>query len=90
MTVAPYPELLNDVFGPVMRPGSSPHTAGPCRLGDLAGRLLGEPVAKLRVELDELGSFAGTFGIMAEDRARRHRAPAVSGAAHQTQWRTAS
>ncbi len=69
MTVAPYPEFFNDVFGPVMQPGSSSHTAGPCRLGYLAGRLLGEPVAKIRVELDKVGSFAGTFGIMAEDRA---------------------
>lgn len=69
MTVAPYPEFFNDVFGPVMQPGSSSHTAGPCRLGYLAGCLLGEPVAKLRVELDEDGSFAGTFGVMAEDRA---------------------
>jgi L-serine dehydratase len=69
MTVAPYPEFFNDVFGPVMQPGSSSHTAGPCRLGYLAGNLLGEPVARMRVELDKDGSFAGTFGVMAEDRA---------------------
>ena len=69
MAVAPYPEFFNDVFGPVMQPGSSSHTAGPCRLGYLAGCLLGEPVARMRVELDPNGSFAGTFGIMAEDRA---------------------
>jgi L-serine dehydratase len=69
VAVAPYPEFFNDVFGPVMQPGSSSHTAGPCRLGYLAGCLLGEPVAKARIELDEEGSFAGTFGIMAEDRA---------------------
>ncbi|MGE5228764.1 MAG: L-serine ammonia-lyase, iron-sulfur-dependent, subunit alpha [Deltaproteobacteria bacterium] len=69
MTVAPYPEFFNDVFGPVMQPGSSSHTAGPCRLGYLAGCLLGQPVAKMRIELDNDGSFAGTFGIMAEDRA---------------------
>jgi L-serine dehydratase len=69
VTVAPYPEFFNDVFGPVMQPGSSSHTAGPCRLAYLAGCLLGEPVAKMRVELDKDGSFAGTFGIMAEDRA---------------------
>lgn len=69
MSVAPYPEFFNDVFGPVMQPGSSSHTAGPCRLGHLAGNLLGEPVAKVRIELDKGGSFAGTFGIMAEDRA---------------------
>jgi L-serine dehydratase len=69
VAVAPYPEFFNDVFGPVMQPGSSSHTAGPCRLGYLAGCLLGEPVQKMRVELDKDGSFAGTFGIMAEDRA---------------------
>jgi L-serine dehydratase len=43
--------------------------AGPCRLGYLAGHLLGEPLAKVVVQLDKDGSFAGTFGIMAEDRA---------------------
>jgi len=69
VSVAPYPELFNDVFGPVMQPGSSSHTAGPCRLGRLAADLLGEPLNKARIELDERGSFAGTFGIMAEDRA---------------------
>jgi L-serine dehydratase len=69
MTIAAYPELFNDVFGPVMQPGSSSHFAGPCRLGYLAGRLLGEPVATIRILLDAHGSFAGTFGIMAEDRA---------------------
>jgi len=69
MNVAAYPELFNDVFGPVMQPGSSSHFAGPCRLGLLAGQLLGEPPARIRILLDERGSFAGTFGIMAEDRA---------------------
>jgi L-serine dehydratase len=69
VTVAPYPDLFNDVFGPVMQPGSSSHTAGPCRIGYLAGCLLGEPVASLRIVLPEGGSFAGTFGTMSEDRA---------------------
>jgi L-serine dehydratase len=66
---AAYPELFNDVFGPVMQPGSSSHTAAPCRLGRLAGDLLGEPAADIRIQLDERGSFAGTFGVMSEDRA---------------------
>ena len=35
MTVAAYPEFFNDVFGPVMQPGSSSHFAGPCRFGYL-------------------------------------------------------
>ena len=64
-----YPEFFNDVFGPVMQPGSSSHTAGPCRMGHMAADLLGEPVRSARIVLDEHGSFGGTFGIMAEDRA---------------------
>ena len=67
--MAAYPEFFNDVFGPVMQPGSSSHTAGPCRLGRLAGDLLAEQVASVRILLDSEGSFAGTFGVMAEDRA---------------------
>jgi L-serine deaminase len=64
-----YPEFYNDVFGPIMQPGSSSHTAAPCRLGYLAHSLLGEPLAKFHVVLDTEGSFAGTFGIMNEDNA---------------------
>jgi len=69
MAERPYPDFFNDVFGPIMQPGSSSHTAGPCRLGHLASDLLDEPVAAVRVILDEQGSFAGAFGVMAEDRA---------------------
>jgi L-serine dehydratase len=69
MGPAPYPDFFNDVFGPVMQPGSSSHTAGPCRLGCLAADLLGETPMSARVLLDAHGSFAGTFGLMAEDRA---------------------
>ena len=64
-----YPEFFNDVFGPVMQPGSSSHMAGPCRLGYLAGSLLGERPVHARIILDQDGSFAGLFGVMAEDRA---------------------
>jgi L-serine dehydratase len=69
MSVELYPEFYNDVFGPVMQPGSSSHTAGPCRLGYLAGGLLGEEPRKIRILLDKHSSFAGTFGLMAEDSA---------------------
>jgi L-serine deaminase len=37
MSLDLYPEFYNDVFGPVMQPGSCSHTTGPCRLGYLAG-----------------------------------------------------
>ena len=63
-----YPEFFNDVFGPIMQPGSSSHTAGPCRIGYLACSLLGEKLRSIHILLDANGSFAGTFGIMAEDR----------------------
>lgn len=69
MSVDLYPEFFNDVFGPVMQPGSSSHTAGPCRLGNLARSLLGAAPVRVVVHLDPTGSFAGTFGVMAEDRA---------------------
>lgn len=62
-----YPEFFNDVFGPVMQPGSSSHTAGPCRLGNMANSLLKAPLRYIRIELDRQGSFAGTFGLMRED-----------------------
>jgi L-serine dehydratase len=67
--VALYPEFYNDVFGPIMQPGSSSHTAAPCRLGFLAHSLLGEAPRRIQVVLDTEGSFAGTFGIMNEDNA---------------------
>ena len=62
-----YPEFFNDVFGPVMQPGSSSHLAGPCRLGLLAASLLGEAPIQAVFQLDPAGSFAGTFGLMHED-----------------------
>ena len=65
--VALYPEYFNDVFGPVMQPGSASHTAGPCRLGYLAHALLHHPLSAITVTLDEHGSFSGTFGLMRED-----------------------
>ena len=61
------PDLFDDVFGPVMQPGSSSHTAGPCRLGYLAHGLLKQRLKKLIIILDPKGSFAGTFGHMNED-----------------------
>ena len=62
-----YPDIFNDVFGPIMQPGSSSHTAGPCRIGYEAYAVLGEKPKKILVILDKNGSFAGTFGHMNED-----------------------
>ncbi len=65
--VGSYPEFYNDVFGPLMQPGSSSHMAAPCRAGCLCHSLLGEDVAEILVEMDSRGSFSGTFGQMNED-----------------------
>jgi L-serine dehydratase len=62
-----YPEFFNDVYGPIMQPGSSSHMAGPCRVGLLAHSILGEDVAKILIELDTNGSIAATLGHMNED-----------------------
>ena len=34
------PDIFEDVFGPVMQPGSSSHTAGPCKIGNEARKLV--------------------------------------------------
>jgi L-serine deaminase len=62
-----YPDFFNDVFGPVMQPGSSSHFSGPCRIGLLAASLLGEEPAELEFVLDPEGSYVGAFGLMNED-----------------------
>ena len=63
-----YPEFYNDVFGPIMAPGSSSHMAAPCRAGYMCISLLGgDEVAEIVVEMDNDGSFKGTFGTMNED-----------------------
>jgi len=62
-----YPEFFNDVFGPVMQPGSSSHFAGPCRIGLLAASLLGDTPARVEFVLDPEGTYAGIFGHMNED-----------------------
>ena len=62
-----YPDIFNDVYGPIMQPGSSSHTAGPCRIGYCVYSLLGEKPSRVQIVLDKNGSFAGTFGHMNED-----------------------
>ena len=61
------PDIFEDVFGPVMQPGSSSHTAGPCKIGNEARKLVKGKLKKIKIQLDANGSFAGTFGQMNED-----------------------
>jgi len=43
-----YPDFFNDVFGPVMQPGSSSAFAGPCRIGNLARSLIKSEPGRVR------------------------------------------
>ena len=47
-----------DIIGPVMVGPSSSHTAGAVRIGYIAGKLMGEPIAKAEIRL--YGSFLAT------------------------------
>ena len=49
---------LFDIIGPVMVGPSSSHTAGAVRIGYIAGKLMGEPIAKAEILL--YGSFLAT------------------------------
>jgi L-serine dehydratase len=62
-----YPDFYNDVFGPIMQPFSSSHTAAPCRIGYLAHSLLGEKVKNIKVIIDPNGSFASSLKMMNVD-----------------------
>lgn len=49
---------LFDIIGPVMVGPSSSHTAGACKIGYVARKLIGQPIAKAEILLH--GSFAAT------------------------------
>lgn len=56
-----------DIIGPVMIGPSSSHTAGAARIGQVAGRILGEPLQRAHITL--YGSFAKTGKGHGTDRA---------------------
>ena len=56
-----------DIIGPVMIGPSSSHTAGAARIGQVAGRILGEPLQSAHITL--YGSFAKTGKGHGTDRA---------------------
>lgn len=53
--------IFNHVIGPVMAGPSSSHTAGPARIGKLAGQLLAEPLLLAEIAFEPTGSFAATY-----------------------------
>ena len=58
-----YPDIFNDVYGPIMQPGSSSHTAGPCRIGYCAYSLLGEKPSRVHIILDKNGIYAKLYNL---------------------------
>nr|WP_072514004.1 L-serine ammonia-lyase, iron-sulfur-dependent subunit beta [Ndongobacter massiliensis] len=59
--------IFRDVIGPIMVGPSSSHTAGACRLGNIARAVYGKPPRKVRLLLH--GSFAETYRGHGTDRA---------------------
>lgn len=53
--------IFNHVIGPVMAGPSSSHTAGPARIGKLAGQLLNGQLRKVSFVFEPNGSFAATY-----------------------------
>ena len=45
-----YPDFFNDVFGPIMQPGSSGGFAGPIRIGNIARTLVSGNVRKVALK----------------------------------------
>ncbi len=67
-----YPDFFNDVFGPIMQPGSSGGFAGPTRIGNIAKDLIGGEVKKVvfsfqkdnEGSLQSLGNFMTDRGFL--------------------------
>ena len=62
-----HPYTLFDIIGPRIVGPSSSHTAGAARLGNVARRVLGQPVCEAEITL--YGSFAATGSGHGTDRA---------------------
>jgi L-serine dehydratase len=63
-----YPDFFNDVFGPIMQPGSSSCFAGTCRVGRIARHALKSPPRRVRILFNPQSRDFETLGNMMEDR----------------------
>lgn len=63
-----YPDFFNDVFGPIMQPGSSSCFAGTCRVGRIARHALKSPPKRVRILFNPRSRDFETLGNMMEDR----------------------
>ena len=56
-----YYSILNDALGPIMTGPSSSHSAGCCRIGNVARSLFGRDIVKADVVFEENGSYPSTY-----------------------------
>ncbi len=63
-----YPDFFNDVFGPIMQPGSSGGFAGPARIGNVARHLINEEPQKVVFSLqhEDIGRFKSLGNFMTD------------------------
>ena len=63
-----YPDFFNDVFGPIMQPGSSGGFAGPARIGNVARHLIKEEPKKVVFSLqqEDIGRFKSLGNFMTD------------------------
>ena len=59
-----YPDFFNDVFAPVMQPGSSGSFAGTCRIGQTARHCLKSKPKRVRILFQPSSHFFQKLGNM--------------------------
>lgn len=64
-----YPDFFNDVFGPIMQPGSSGSFAGTSRVGRIARHTLKSEPKRVRILFDPSDRHLESLGNMMDDRA---------------------
>lgn len=63
-----YPDFFNDVFGPIMQPGSSSSFAGTSRVGRIAHHTLASRPKRVKIQFNPNDSHFLNLGNMMEDR----------------------
>jgi L-serine dehydratase len=64
-----YPDFFNDVFGPIMQPGSSGSFAGTSRVGRMARYTLKSKPKRVRISFNPSAEHLKSLGNMMDDRA---------------------
>lgn len=63
-----YPDFFNDVFGPIMQPGSSGGFAGPVRIGNVARALVVQPLVEAHFSFAPEGGSLSQLAVFMTDR----------------------